>query len=290
MEEVIKKNKPDISASTLKTYKSLLKTLYLKKHDSADDINCNWFNNQEEIMKLLEDKAPSSRKTTYAALIAIAHNNDKYKVALLDDGKSYDRFIKSQTKTETQTNNWKDFAEIKQVYDTMYSKVKPLLNMKEIDANDFKKLQDFIILALTSGIWFPPRRSTDWIEMRCKNIDKANDNYIDKNNFVFNKYKTAKYYDKQEVPIPKGLKTILNKYMKLNPNEYLLTNEKGNKLTNVRLTQILNRIFGNKISTSMLRHIYLTDKLKDVPKLEELQQLASDMAHSIPEALEYVKK
>jgi hypothetical protein len=46
---------------------------------------------------------------------------------------------------------------------------------------------------------------------------------------------------------------------------------------------------GLKISTSMLRHIYLTDKLKDVPKLVELEQLASDMGHSLKEQLEYVK-
>lgn len=289
MEELIKKNKPEISASSLKTYKSLLKSLYLKKHDNANDINCDWFNNQTEIIELLKDKAPSSRKTTYAALIAIAKDNDKYKAALLDDGKSYDKFIKSQTKTETQNDNWKDFQEIKQIYDNMYLKVKPLLSMKQLDTSDFKKLQDFIILALTCGIWFPPRRSTDWIDMKIKNIDKTNDNYIDKNNFVFNKYKTAKFYDKQEVEIPKGLKTILNKYIKLNPHEYLLVNDKGNKLTNVRLTQILNRIFGNKISTSMLRHIYLTDKLKDVPKLEELEKMAQEMGHSVGEALEYVK-
>lgn len=290
MEEIIKKNKPAISANTLKTYKSLLKSLYLKKHDNVKDMNCDWFNNQEEIIKLLEDKPASSRKTTYAALIAIASDNDKYKTALLDDGKSYDKFIKSQTKTEAQTDNWKDFNEIKAVYDAMYLKVKPLLSMKELDSSEFKKLQDFIILSITSGIWFPPRRSTDWIDMKIKGeIDKAKDNYIEKNKFVFNKYKTAKFYDKQEVEIPKGFKTILNKYLKLNQHEYLLVNEKGNKLTNVRLTQILNRIFGNKISTSMLRHIYLSDKLKDIPKLNELQQLASDMGHSISEQLEYVK-
>lgn len=289
MDELIKKNKPDISASSLKTYKSLLKSLYAKKHGKSDDMDCDWFNNQDEIIKLLEDKPASSRKTTYAALIAISKDNDKYKQHLIEDGKTYDKFIKTQTKTEVQNENWKDFQDIKKIYDAMYAKVKPLLSMNEIDSSDFKKLQDFIILALTSGVWFPPRRSTDWIEMKIKNIDKTNDNYIDKNKFVFNKYKTAKFYDKQEVDIPKGLKTILNKYIKLNPNEYLLVNDKGNKLTNVRLTQLLNRIFGNKISTSMLRHIFLTDQLKNVPKLEQLEKMAQEMGHSVGEALEYVK-
>jgi hypothetical protein len=289
MEEVIKSNKPNITASTLKTYMSLLRSLYFKEHEKGTEIKPAWFNNQDEIIKLLEDKAPSSRKTTYAALIAIAKENDKYKKALLSDGKTYDQFIKTQTKTEAQESNWKSFDEVKKIYEDMYNKVKPLLNLKEIDSNDYKKLQDFIILSLTSGYWIPPRRSQDWTELKIKNIDKAKDNYIDKNSFVFNKYKTAKFYETQKVDIPKGFKTILTKYLKLNNNEYLITDDKGNKLTNVRLTQKLNHIFGNNISTSMLRHIYLTERLKDIPKISELDKLAQDMGHSVSEAMEYVK-
>jgi len=290
MEEVIKTNKPNITASTLKTYMSLLRSLYFKEHEKGTEIKPAWFNNQDEIIKLLEDKAPSSRKTTYAALIAIAKENDKYKKALLSDGKTYDQFIKTQTKTEAQESNWKSFDEVKKIYEDMYSKVKPLLNLKEIDASDYKKLQDFIILSLTSGYWIPPRRSQDWTELKIKNIDKEKDNYIDKNSFVFNKYKTAKFYETQKVDIPKGFKTILTKYLKLNNNEYLITDDKGNKLTNVRLTQKLNHIFGNNISTSMLRHIYLTEKLKDIPKLEELDKLQSDMGQgTLKQQLEYVK-
>lgn len=291
MEEIIKANKPGISASSIKTYMSLLKSLYHKKHEkSSEDIKCDWFNEQDEIIELLQDKAPSSRKTTFAALIAIAKENDKYKKALLDDGKTYDKFIKTQTKTEVQENNWKDFEEVKKIYDNMYAKIKPLLNMKTIDAKDYKKLQEFVILSLTSGVWMPPRRSMDWVDFKIKNIDKEKDNYMDKNEFVFNKFKTAKFYDTQRVDIPKGLKTILTKFIKLNPHEYLITNDKGGQITNVRLTQILNHVFGNNISTSMLRHIYLTDKLKDIPKITELDKLAHDMGHSVSEAMEYVKR
>ena len=289
MEEQIKKNKPKISASSLKTYISLLKSLY-RKNNKDGDINLAWFNNQDDIIESLKDKPASSRKTTYAALIAVADKNDKYKSALLDDGKTYDKFIKSQTKTEKQAENWKTFEEVKKVYDDMYSKVKPLLNAKQLSLSDYKKLQDFIIVALTAGVFISPRRSMDWVDMKIKNIDKEKDNYIEKSSFVFNKYKTAKFYETQRVDIPKPLKTILNKFIKLNPHEYLLTDDKGQKMTNVRLTQKLNRIFDGAISTSMLRHIYLTEQLKDVPALEKLEKMAADMGHSVGEALEYVKR
>jgi hypothetical protein len=39
----------------------------------------------------------------------------------------------------------------------------------------------------------------------------------------------------------------------------------------------------------MLRHIYLTDKYKDIPALKELKKTAAEMSHSVSEALEYVK-
>lgn len=289
MESAIKENKPTISASSLKTYISLLKSLYHKKHEKGD-INLAWFNNQDEIIELLKDKPASSRKTTYAALIAIAKDNNKYKAALLDDGKTYDKFIKTQTKTEKQEENWKSFEEVQKIFNDMHTKIKPLLNSKELSPTDYKKLQDFILLALTSGVFISPRRSMDWVDMKIKNIDKAKDNYIDKNDFVFNKYKTAKFYETQKVSIPKQLKTILNKFIKLNPHEYLLTDDKGNKMTNVRLTQKLNKIFDGAISTSMLRHIYLTEQLKNVPALEKLEKMAHDMGNTPMQAIEYVKR
>jgi hypothetical protein len=38
----------------------------------------------------------------------------------------------------------------------------------------------------------------------------------------------------------------------------------------------------------MLRHIYLSNSLKDIPK--EIFQNAKDMGHSVEQAIKYVKK
>jgi hypothetical protein len=40
----------------------------------------------------------------------------------------------------------------------------------------------------------------------------------------------------------------------------------------------------------MLRHIYLTDKYKDVPALAEMEKTAENMGHELSMALKYVKK
>lgn len=288
--ERLKENKPNISVSTIKTYCSLLKSFFNKHHPKDTELNINWFDKQEELIALLSEKPASTRKTTYAALIAISKDNEQYKKALLDDGKTYQEFIDTQTKTDKQEENWKSFDEIKQIYESAQNVVKPLLNKKsQLDAKEYNQVQDFIILSLTSGYWFSPRRSSDWIYMKIKDVNKTDDNFIEKNKFVFNKYKTAKFYDKQEVEIPKGLKLILNKYIKINPYDYLITDNTGKPLSAPRLTQKLNGIFGNKISTSMLRHIYLTSKLKDAPAIKELQNLAAEMGNSPTQVMEYVK-
>jgi len=73
--EAIKKNKPEIKDGTLKTYVSLLKSLFYKHHEKSDDINFDWFSNQSHIIELLKDKPASTRKTTYAALISISKDN-----------------------------------------------------------------------------------------------------------------------------------------------------------------------------------------------------------------------
>lgn len=290
--ECLKKNKPNITQSSIKTYKSLLQSFYYKHNDKNKNVDCSFFENQDHILNLLKDKEPGSRKTILSALIAISDKNDKYKNQLLEDGKTYQDFILSQKKNKSQEENWKSFDEIKTIYEDMYNKIKPILNSKnKLNIKDYVKLNDFIIVCLTSGIFISPRRSMDWIEMKIKgDIDKEKDNYIDKNYFVFNKYKTSKFYNQQKVEIPKNLKTILNKFIKLNPYNYLLTDNQGKQLSNIRLNQKLNSIFDGKISTSLLRHIYITDKFKNAPSLLELQKNADEMGNSILEQLQYIKK
>ena len=256
LEKVIMENRPKISASSLKTYISILKNLYYKHHEKDEEINLDWFNKQQEIIKILQEKPAATRKTIYAALIAITKDNDEYKKALLEDGKTYSEFIKTKTKTEKQSENWKEYDEIKNLYEKYYVKNKPLLSAKhELNDKDYFALQDFIILSLTTGYWIPPRRS-EWVTMKAKNYDVKTDNYIDKKQFVFNHFKTSKYHPEgQRVQIPKGLKLILNKWISKMRYDYLITDTIGKPYSNVRLTQKLNSLFDGKIGTSMLRHI-----------------------------------
>jgi hypothetical protein len=77
----------------------------------------------------------------------------------------------------------------------------------------------------------------------------------------------------------------------VNPTEYLFFDSGGNKLSNVKLTQRLNKIFGKKASVNQLRHTYLSDKYQDTIKLNK--EMADDMkamGSSRAQEMVYIKK
>ena len=291
----LKELRPNISASSIRTYNSLLKSMYYKFHDKGTPINIDWFKKSGVILELLKDKTPQTRKTNLAAIIVLLDGKDcdKYVEVMNGDADTTATENKKQEKTDKQAANWMDWGEVKKVWDDMYMKIRPVLNSKTApDSRQLNDLVRFMVLTLSSGIFFPPRRS-EWVFMKIKEVDKEVDNWIDskKNEFVFNTYKTKKSLGTARVAFPKEFKTILGKYLKKLPEEqeYLIFNTKGGRLSNAALTQMLNVMFGKKIGTSMLRHIFLSDKFKDVPKLTELEETARELGHSVGQMMEYVK-
>ena len=108
---------------------------------------------------------------------------------------------------------------------------------------------------------------------------------------VFNSFKTAKTYGQQIVPIPAKLKAILKKWIALNETDYLLFDTNANQLTNVKLTQRFNKIFGKKASINALRHTFLTDKFGDtVQQKKDIDETMTGMGSSKSMLTTYVKK
>ena len=156
---------------------------------------------------------------------------------------------------------------------------------------DLQSIQDYIIVALLGGLFIPPRRLLDFTEFRVKNINKDEHNYYNRGSLYFNHYKTAKHYGEQSVKVPKELQAILTKWIKANPNEYLLFDVNGNKLNSVKLNQRLNKIFNAKISVNALRHSYLTDKFGDtIDKNNHIKKIMTDMGSSSSQLTTYVKQ
>jgi integrase len=270
----IKSKRDSLSASSLTTYGSILKSLY-KKCFGDGDIDPKKFDDDEAILASLKDIPPNRRKTILSALV-IATNNSKYRDLMLSDVREYNQEIKKQEKSPAQEENWATEEDILKLWNESKKEATALYKKENLTMNDLQQIQSFIILSLLGGMFIPPRRAKDMTDFKIKSIDKNADNFIEKATLVFNSYKTSKTYGRQEVAVPKPLMAILKKWIKVNPTDYLLFDTNSNPLTSVKLNQRINRIFdGRKIAINALRHSYLTTKYKK--HSEESKALTNDM-------------
>jgi hypothetical protein len=204
--------------------------------------------------------------------------------------KSVNDTNKEQKKNVKQEENWMSVTEIKEKYEPLLVKIKKMLSNKSI-LNE-STMMEFLLVSFLGDVVkdLPPRRSQDYTELKIRKYDTKKDNYYKLGKFYFNVYKTAKTYGLQVIDVPKELDIILKKWIKINTNDYMLYSTNGNELTSPEVTRILNKVFDKNVSTSMLRHIYLTNEYKDIPALSKMQNIASEMGHSISTAMEYIKR
>jgi hypothetical protein len=294
LKDYIKSIRPALSESSLKTYSSTLNSIYKKSGSKVQILK--WFQDHEnEVLATIEDKPIQSRRAALSAIIVLLNGvgTDTYSKRMTEDNQKIQQQYESQEMTEKQKANWIDYTEVKSKWESEYERIKPLLKSKqELSNNDLWNLSKFMIITLTGGIYFPPRRS-EWVSFKLKDVDKEHDNWIDlkTGEFVFNEWKEAATYGQQRIKYPRDFKTLLNKYIKrIGDQKYLIFNTVGEKLNNANLTQILNRVYGKNISTSMLRHIYLTHFHENTPSIRNLKKVASEMGHSVSMSLEYAKK
>jgi uncharacterized protein YfkK (UPF0435 family) len=288
LKEFIKSKRDSLGQSSITTYNSILKNLY-KKVFGDEKIDTDKFNQHEKILDFLKELPPNKRKTILSALVVVT-NKKEYREAMLDDIKNYNNEIKTQQKSETQKENWIDGESIKTKYNELRRTAEMLYKKSNLTPSDLQDIQNYIILAVLSGEYIPPRRSKDYVDFKIKNINKETDNYMDGNKFIFNSYKTAKTYGKQEVNIPPKLRNIIKKWSVINPTDYLLFDSKLSKLSNVKLTQRLNKIFGKKFAVNGLRHTTLTEKFGENMKvIKQLDETMKEMGSSAKMGIHYIK-
>jgi hypothetical protein len=247
----------------------------------------------EKIMEYMKNEvfSPSSTESYVAMIISVlkkmpTKSNDKareqYEKILENPSGYYEKKDKS-VKTEKQKNNWIEKEYIDTKINQLKSKTVSLNRKKNITQIEWNYLLDYFVVSLYTLL--QPRRNIDYIDMII-NEDNEKSNIIDttKREMTFRNYKTVKTYGEQTISYAdnKEFIKVLNLYLKHRPknNNNLLVKYDGVPLyTSNQITRILNRIFERNVSSSMLRHIYLTDKYKDVS--DEMVDDANKMGHSI---------
>lgn len=296
--KTLRKNRPELSESSLKTYNSILANLHFGVYDDERVPKMKDFKDVKRITDYLKDRPVGSRKTILSSLYVLT-GLSAYKNDMIDDIQEYRDDIDKQEKTDSQKANWASKEQIdkllgmyknkstrayKYLHDSLYNK-------HEIDKPEgveLQHIQDYVILCLLSGEYIPPRRSKDYCDFKLK--DDGTCNYIKGNKLYFRSYKGSDKKGLQIVPIPPTLKRILTKWFYVNPSPYLLFDGNMNKMTNVKLNQRLNKMFGQKIAINALRHTYLTDKHGEtIGRMDSLSDDMKMMGSSILQAKTYIK-
>lgn len=306
IKENLKKNRPNLSDNSIKTYISLLKNIY-KKVNINDTFNIDFFiKNYKDILNYLNNENLNSRKTVLAAIVSLLGNNsivEIYRHKMMDDISKKNYIDDEQLMDDKQIKNILTQEEIKTVYNYYYKRYLSLdikkNNFDMLNKKDYFIYQSYILLCLISGIFIPPRRLLDYTNLKFNN-DNIN-NFYKKGYLYFKKYKTDRIYGEQKIKLPQKLDTIIKQYIKYrflndygNDNFFITINNK--QLTPSQLNQYINIIFSNvlqrkiNIGINGLRHSYITAKYENIPSIKDIKKTAENMGHSVNQALLYIKK
>ena len=198
--------------------------------------------------------------------------------------------VPAGTKTRKQEENWMPWEHVMDIHDELKSKVTDF-DREAVGKSLIKRRLWSMYVLLSMYVLAPPRRNKDYMLMKSGANDDDNFNWYDGESVFFNTFKTVKTYGAEKFAVSKALKAVLDRNIELfdvKDGEYLLRNEDGNQvISSSGITKQLNRIFApKKISSSMLRHIYLTSKYADVK--EEMAEDAKAMGHSVNMQRDYV--
>jgi hypothetical protein len=285
----IKSKREGLADSSITTYASILKSLY-KKVWGNETMDFAKFSDFKTITEALKDTPPNKRKTILSALFIITEI-PQYRSLMMEDSQAYAKEISKNKKTETQEENWVETADVESVLAKLEKDATAIYKKQTKTPQDLQEIQNYIIMVLLSGKYIPVRRSKDYVDFKIKS-PTAEDNFLDKNKLVFNSYKTAKTYGQQVLTIPIKVKNILKKWIDINPTEWLLFDTNMGKMSNVKLTQRINKIFNDKkVSVNQLRHTSITDKLEDHQlSKKKAEKLMSDMGSSLNMVDTYYKE
>jgi len=299
-----------VAESTANAY---IKSLY-QLNEKKPFKNLTFLKNTEGIDKIVSGYAETTQRALLATIVSVLSLvKDKptfkkvysyYYDKMMEKSKTVREEEGKNEKTEKQKANWLSWKEVETKQKDLRDEVEKFIKKKTITPSQFDTLTQSVVLSLYTDI--QPRRNQDYLDMyivKAWNDKMPTDkNYLDikTKKFIFNKYKTAKKYGTQTMEIPETLWNCLSTFLKFHPlwkgdakrkadPVKLLVCADGSPMTAVNaITRILNRIFGKKVGSSMLRHIYISDKYGDL--IEEQKTDAEAMAHSPSVQRDYYKK
>ena len=302
-------NEKKLAQSSVKLYLRNLEKL----NDNQPLKNLNFLKDVKAITEKLQPYKENTKRGYFISITSVLSLDkttkqkqklyDEYFKLMMEKNKELKKEEGENVKTDTQAKNWIEWSEVEKIWGDLEKKVDSFKSSKELSEHQYNTLLQFVVLSLY--VCLPPRRN----EYQNMSIVKSataqsptDKNYYDVDNkrFIMNKYKTQKKEGQKIIEIPEVLQGVLSIYIKHHPlikgkiskktppTAFLVYHD-GQLLDKVNsITRILNKVFGKKVGSSMLRHIYVSAKYGDMN--EEQKKDASIMGHSQDMARDYIKK
>jgi hypothetical protein len=263
---------------------------------------------KERIVDYLKEKELSTENGYLASIVSslsLYKDQHLYKTIYsfysnkLNEQIDKDKGIDRTHTSEKESDNWLTWDDVEKKHAELEKEVNKFKGDKSITAKNFEILVDYLVLSLYT--LQAPRRNQDYMDAyilvrdtKSEDLEPEIKNYIDIPNerFIFNVYKTKKFYGVQTEPINEKMMEVLKIWLKFHPvlngtssgkkvrEVKLFVNSQGTPQTVVNfITLRLNKIFKRKIGSTQMRKIYITSKLGS--EYLELQREAESMGHSM---------
>ncbi len=304
----ISKSRPNLKPNTIKQYETHLNKL--KKIFETD--NYDFLSNPEKVAEKLKDKAYTSRRNSYNAIIVLlmALNHDeryndlieKYDKMRNELNTKYDEEMSSGKISEKQSKNFAEYEEIEGMIKKMENEIKSQGLKKKTELTGKEKELLMVYTLYNMLIRIPTRNDMAMQKLisktqynKLKEEEKKNNNYLVKEKGkmfgVYNEYKTSKKYGEKKIDIPKDLEKILNMYIRKTGKkmgDVLFVSSTGNPLSRNMISQLLmktsKKYLNKSVSTTLMRKIVASHHFgadSEFGKLKKKQEeLAEKMGHS----------
>ena len=305
---LIKSNENDEprSKNTIQTYKydwrNAIKVFYPNRDvDVDDERNFKMLDfSLEKIMKKINKIAIKKRKRILNIIIVLkkAMNKNKELTEMREQLKKINLEIMGieelNVKTDKQKQNWLEVKEYEALLNRLEEKTKDIFKQDNIGVKSRDKIQEYIILKFyklyhlrNDLAELKVIKHRDYIKL--SKDEEKQDNWIiidgRARNVILNNFKTKKSFKKVKIELDKELARVIRKFLKLNDTGYLLINQKGTPLTkntfSVYFRRMMKKYTGKSVGSSLLRHIFISEKTKGMTSVAERRELADKMLHSV---------
>ena len=287
----IKKSRKDITDSSINAYIISLRMLHDKcfddhKNEQLDSKFLHDFSKIEKCLNEIENK--NTRKNRLTAILVALDSEEKPDKKLIDKYQNVlkmlmvdvNKTLNSQEKTVTQKANWVELDDIKRVLNKMLEDINKdkLFSKQKLSKTEYGLIQKYILLRFYMSHSVRNNVSDTRVLSQkeyddLKEDERLGNNYLIRtgNKFVFklNKFKNVKRLGIKSIDIDDNINRLLTKFFKINKSGWFFTLSNATEpLTSNGITKVFNSIFaeyadGKRLSSSMIRHISISDDLKN---------------------------